>query len=195
MSNNQDNGETAERAGIRRIASQRMKARHRSKAPPAQTQAASPPPPPSSGQCLDDHLGSLQEEQDEFVQSGTMDGGWAWAERMRAKRLGKSGQAQPKQAPLATSRPEAPRKTLADVYRSAGSGLTLQFEGQTSPTQSGEPKMLAKPCGPEPTMEELARHISGLMRAGVREDLRDSAPAPSATNPAGSLSNKAEETE
>ena len=42
--------------------------------------------------------------------------------------------------PLATSQPQAPRKTLADVYRSAGSGLTLQFEDQTSPRQSGGPR-------------------------------------------------------
>ena len=27
--------------------------------------------------------------------------------------------------------------------------------------------------GPEPTMEELVRQVSGLMRAGVQEDLRD----------------------
>ena len=27
--------------------------------------------------------------------------------------------------------------------------------------------------GPEPTMEELVRQVSGLMRAGIREDLRD----------------------
>jgi hypothetical protein len=88
MSNNQENEETAEQAGIRRIASQRMKARHRSKAPPAQTQAASPPPPPSSGQCLDDHLASLQEEQDEHAQSGALEAAKEWAQAKRAKRLG-----------------------------------------------------------------------------------------------------------
>ena len=140
MSNNQEKRKAAKQAGIRRIASRRINARHKPKALAAQTRASSPPPLPSAGQCLDDHLTSMQEEQDEYVQSGAMDGGWAWAKRREAERLAKSGQAQPKQSPPATSQPEAPRKTLADVYRSAGSGLTLQFEGQTSPRQSGGPR-------------------------------------------------------
>jgi len=56
-------------------------------------------------------------------------------------------------------------------------------------------QMPAKPCGPEPTMEELVRQVSGLMRAGVREDLRDSAPAPSATSPAGNQSSSNDDVE
>ena len=56
-------------------------------------------------------------------------------------------------------------------------------------------QMPAKPCGPEPTMEELVRQVSGLMRAGVREDLRDNAPAPSATSPAGNQSSSNDDVE
>ena len=88
MSNNQDNGETAERAGIRGVASQRLKALHRSKALLAQTQAASPPPPLSTGQWLDDHFASLQDEQDEHAESGALEAAKEWAKAKRAKRLG-----------------------------------------------------------------------------------------------------------
>lgn len=87
MSNNQENEETAEQAGIRGIASQRLKALHRSKALLAQTRAASPPPL-STGQWLDDHLASLQEEQDEHAQSGALEAAKEWAQAKRAKRLG-----------------------------------------------------------------------------------------------------------
>ena len=81
MSNNQENEETAEQAGIRGIASQRLKALL------AQTRAASPPPL-STGQWLDDHLASLQEEQDEYAQSGALEAAKEWAQAKRAKRLG-----------------------------------------------------------------------------------------------------------
>jgi hypothetical protein len=42
--------------------------------------------------------------------------------------------------------------------------MSSQSKGKSVP-KSGK--------GPEPTMEELVRQVSGLMRAGVREDLRD----------------------
>jgi hypothetical protein len=87
MSNNQENEETAEQAGIRGIASQRLKALHRSKALLAQTRAASPPPL-STGQWLDDHLASLQDEQDEHAESGALEAKREWTARMRAQRLG-----------------------------------------------------------------------------------------------------------
>jgi hypothetical protein len=87
--NNDLNREETEEDGIRLGTLRRLQALHRSKAFVAQSRAASPPPPLSTGQWLDDRLTSMQEEQDEYVQSGAMDGGWAWAKRRKAERLGK----------------------------------------------------------------------------------------------------------
>lgn len=86
--NNDPNREETEEDGIRAEAIRRLRVRHMSKALLAQTRAASPPPPLSTGQWLDDHLASLRNEQDEFVQSGGMDGAMSWTHRMEAKRLG-----------------------------------------------------------------------------------------------------------
>ena len=47
-----------------------------------------PQPPPFISQWLEDRQTSMQEAQDEFVQSGGMDGAMSWTERTRAKRLG-----------------------------------------------------------------------------------------------------------
>jgi len=87
--NNDPNREETEEDGIRAEALRRLKVRPRSKAFVAQSRAASPPPHLSTGQWLDDRLTSMQEEQDEYVQSGAMDGGWSWAKRRKAERLGK----------------------------------------------------------------------------------------------------------
>jgi hypothetical protein len=38
---------------------------------------------------LDDHLASLQDEQDEHAQSGALEAAREWAQAKRAKRLGK----------------------------------------------------------------------------------------------------------
>ena len=48
-----------------------------------------PQPPPFISQWLEDRLTSMQEAQDEFVQSGGMEGAMSWTQRMEAKRLGK----------------------------------------------------------------------------------------------------------
>ena len=47
-----------------------------------------PQPPPSISQWLDDRLTSMQEEQDEYVQSGALEAAKEWAQAKRAKRLG-----------------------------------------------------------------------------------------------------------
>jgi hypothetical protein len=86
--NNDPNREETEDDGIRAEAIRRLRVRHMSKALLAQTRAASPPPPLSTGQWLDDHLASLQEEQDEHAQSGAMEAAKEWAQAKRAKRLG-----------------------------------------------------------------------------------------------------------
>ena len=45
-------------------------------------------PPPSISQWLDDRLTSMQEEQDEYAQSGALEAAREWAQAKRAKRLG-----------------------------------------------------------------------------------------------------------
>lgn len=45
-------------------------------------------PPPSIRQWLDDRLTSMQEEQDEYAQSGALEAAKEWAQAKRAKRLG-----------------------------------------------------------------------------------------------------------
>ena len=89
MKNNQDNSGDEGQATIRSEVSRRSMVRQLFKGPQVRTQTSSPEPPPSTGQWLDDHLASLQEEQDEHAQSGAMDAKREWTARMRAKRLGK----------------------------------------------------------------------------------------------------------
>ena len=86
--NNDPNREETEYNGIRAEALHCLQALHRSKALVDQTRAASPPPPLSTGQWLDDHLESLQDEQDEHAESGALDAKREWTARMRAQRLG-----------------------------------------------------------------------------------------------------------
>lgn len=86
--NNDPNREETEDDGIRAEAIRRLRVRHISKALLAQTRAASPPPPLSTGQWLDDHSASLQDEQDEHAESGALEAKREWTARMRAQRLG-----------------------------------------------------------------------------------------------------------
>lgn len=86
--NNDPNREETEDDGIRAEAIRRLRVRHMSKALLAQTRAAAPQPPPSTGGWLDDHLTSMQEEQDEDAQSGALEAKREWTARMRAQRLG-----------------------------------------------------------------------------------------------------------
>jgi hypothetical protein len=88
MKNNQDNSGDEGQATIRSEVSRRSMVRQLSKGPQVRTQTSSPEHPPSTGQWLDDHLASLQEEQDEHAQSGAMDAAKEWAQAKRAKRLG-----------------------------------------------------------------------------------------------------------
>jgi hypothetical protein len=92
MNNDQNNDpnreETEEKEGIRLGTLRRLQALHRSKAFVAQSRAASPPPQLSTSQQLDDHLASLQEEQDEHAESGALEAKREWTARMRAQRLG-----------------------------------------------------------------------------------------------------------
>lgn len=86
--NNDPNREETEEDGIRAGTLRRLQALHRSKAFVAQSRAASPPPPLSTSQQLDDHLASLQDEQDEHAESGALEAKREWTARMRAQRLG-----------------------------------------------------------------------------------------------------------
>ena len=88
MKNHQDNSGDEGQAPIRSEVSRRSMVRQLAKGPQVRTQTSSPQPPPSTGQCLDDHLASLQEEQDEHAQSGAMEAKREWAQAKRAKRLG-----------------------------------------------------------------------------------------------------------
>ena len=88
MANTQDNSGDEGQATIRSEVSRRSMVRQLSKRPKIGTQTSSPQPPPSTGQWLDDHLASLQEEQDEHAQSGAMEAAKEWAQAKRAKRLG-----------------------------------------------------------------------------------------------------------
>ena len=88
MKNNQDNSGDEGQATIRSEVSRRSMVRQLVKGPQVRTQTSSPQHPHSTGQWLDDHLASLQEEQDEHAQSGAMDAKREWTARMRAKRLG-----------------------------------------------------------------------------------------------------------
>ena len=53
-----------------------------------ESQTMLPQPPPSISQWLDDRLTSMQEEQDEYAQSGALEAAKEWAQAKRAKRLG-----------------------------------------------------------------------------------------------------------
>ncbi len=88
MENNQDNLGDQGQATIRSEVSRRSMVRQLSKGPQVRKQTSSPQPPPSTGQWLDDHLASLQEEQDEHAQSGAMEVAKEWSKAKQAKRLG-----------------------------------------------------------------------------------------------------------
>ena len=88
MENNQDNSGDQGQATIRSEVSRRSMVRQLSKGPQVRTQTSSPEPPPSTGQWLDDRLTSMQEEQDEYAQSGALEAAKEWAQAKRAKRLG-----------------------------------------------------------------------------------------------------------